>query len=256
MIIEDLYIRRQGWYHRLDPRTKMGLTLLFVAASAILDAPAPMLMLLILLHVCALTSAIPWRRIGDAWRALLPITLFITFLSSITWRAAGPTLVQLGPLTITGQSLRTSLTMALRVDALAFSFLALLWCTEQGELVAGLTRLGLPHSASLTLVIAMQFVPTFGRIYGEIMEAQQSRGLIMPRGNPIAIGRAHLPVMVPLFISALRMVDHLSMALAARGYGAGGRRTIRRQLKLSRADWAALAGGVVLVALAVLLRTP
>ncbi|MBC7241504.1 MAG: hypothetical protein H5T60_03540, partial [Anaerolineae bacterium] len=88
-------------------------------------------------------------------------------------------------------------------------------------------------------------------IFGEIMEAQESRGLVIPR-NPLRAARAYLPVLIPLIITALRTVDHLAMALAARGYGVASRRTSRRQLRMRRADALALAGGAV-VLLAVLL---
>jgi len=233
----DLYVRRDAWFHRLDPRTKLAFVLFWVMVLFIVNAPWPMLAALACVHALALTTRVPADRLGRAWRALWPITLLIIVLSSITWGAAGPALIRVGQFSVSTSSLWQAITMAARVDALAFGFLLLLWTTEQGELIAGLTRLGLSYGASLTLVIAMQFVPLLSRIFGEIVEAQQSRGLVIPRWNPIAAGRAYLPVLVPLLITALRMADNLSMALVARGYGAGIKRSSRRQLHLAGRDW-------------------
>lgn len=248
----DLYIRRDAWYHRLDPRTKFGLTLLFVLAAALIGHPLGMFALLALLHILPLSSKIPPARLLSAWRPLWPITLIILVLGSFTW-GAGEAAVwwRWGQVSVGPASVLQAVTMALRVDTLAFAFSLLLWTTEQGELVAGLTRLGLPHAASLTLAMSMQFVPTFGRIFSEIMEAQESRGLVIPR-NPLRAARAYLPVLIPLIITALRTVDHLAMALAARGYGSAGRRTSRRQLRMRGVDVLALAGGAA-VLMAVLL---
>ncbi|MGQ9667762.1 MAG: energy-coupling factor transporter transmembrane component T family protein [Anaerolineae bacterium] len=248
----DLYIRRDAWYHRLDPRTKFGLTLLFVILAALIVHPLGMFALLVLLHILPLSSQVPPARLLSAWRPLWPITLIILVLGSFTW-GAGETAVwwRWGQVSVGPAGVLQAVTMALRVDALAFAFSLLLWTTEQGELVAGLTRLGLPHAASLTLAMSMQFVPTFGRIFREILEAQESRGLVIPR-NPLRAARAYLPVLIPLIITALRTVDHLAMALAARGYGFAGRRTSRRQLHLRPLDGIALAGGIIFLVVVLL----
>ncbi|MGC8826861.1 MAG: energy-coupling factor transporter transmembrane component T family protein [Anaerolineae bacterium] len=250
----DLYVRADAWYHRLDPRTKFGLTLLFAAAAALIRSPLAMFALLALLHILPLSSRVPLARLLAAWRPLWPITLIILVLGSFTWGAASmQAWWRWGQVSVGPASVLQAVTMALRVDALAFAFSLLLWTTEQGELVAGLTRLGLPHSASLTLAMSMQFVPTFGRIFSEIMEAQESRGLVIPR-SPLRAARAYLPVLIPLIITALRTVDHLAMALAARGYGAARRRTGRRQLRMRGADALALAGGAVILLIVLLAR--
>lgn len=248
----DLYVRRDAWYHRLDPRTKFGLTLLFVVMAALIGHPLGMLALLALLHILPLSSRVPPERLLSAWRPLWPITFIILVLGSFTW-GAGEAAVwwRWGQVSVGPASVLQAAVMALRVDALAFAFSLLLWTTEQGELVAGLTRLGLPHAASLTLAMSMQFVPTFGRIFREILEAQESRGLVIPR-NPLRAARAYLPVLIPLIITALRTVDHLAMALAARGYGAARRRTSRRQLRIRPLDVAALAIGTVLLVVVLL----
>ena len=251
----DLYVRRESWFHRLDPRTKFAVTLAFIIMVLVINKPLAMFGALGILHFLPLSCQIPFRRLAQAWRALLPITILIILLSSLTISDAGPdALLQMGPLSVTTATILQAVTMALRVDSLAFAFLLMLWTTEQGELVAGLTKLRLSHGASLTLAIAMQFVPTFGRIFEEIVEAQQSRGLIIPRFNPVGAARAYLPVLVPLLITALRTADNLSMALSARGYDAGGKRSSRRQLHMAGLDWLVLLALLTLITLAIVSR--
>ena len=98
----------------------------------------------------------------------------------------------------------------------------LLWTTEPGALAAGLTRMGVPFAVGFAFVMALQYVFTFRRMFHQILEAQQSRGLILARANPIRAARTYVPVIVPLLISALRSVDSLTLALLSRGFGAGG----------------------------------
>ena len=250
----DLYVLRAGWIHRLDPRTKLLAVALATIALIAYSAPTPTLITLLILQALAITTRVPLRHILSAWQSLWPITLLIAVLSSFVWFSGAPALIHLGPLAITTRSLMLAIAMALRVDALAFAVLLLLWTTEQGAIVAGLTRLGLPFGASLTMAITMQFVPTLGRIAGEILEAQQARGMRVPRGNPIATGKAYFPVLVPLIISALRMADNLSMALTARGYGASMQCTSRRQLRMAPLDWLALATSAVFAAISLCIR--
>jgi energy-coupling factor transport system permease protein len=250
----DLYVRRPGWLQRADPRAKFALVVFLTVAFLASDQVAPLLAGLLLTHALALSTGVPARSLAALWRTLWSLTLLILLLSSITWDGAGPALVQLGRFSITPASILAAASLALRVDALAFGFMLLLWTTEQGEMVAGLTRLGLPFGASLAIAIAMQFVPSLARVAGEIMEAQQARGLRVPRRNPIAIGRAYLPVLVPLLITALRMADHLALALEARGYRPGVPRTSRRQLRMAGPDWVIAGAATALAAAAVLSR--
>jgi len=247
----DMYMRRPGWLQRSDPRAKFALVVFLMLAFLASNRILPLLAGLLLTHALALSTRVPARHLAGLWRTLWSLTLLIFLLSSIAWDGAGQPLVQVGRLVITPASMLGAAALALRVDALAFGFMLLLWTTEQGEMVAGLARLGLPFGASLTIAIAMQFVPSLERVAGEIMEAQQARGLRVPRRNPIAIGRAYLPVLIPLLITALRMADHLALALEARGYRPGAPRTSRRQLRMAGRDWALAAGSFAVAAAAV-----
>jgi len=250
----DLYIRRTAWLHSADPRAKLILVLLMAIALIISRDVLPLALALLITQILALSSKLPGRLLLGVWRALWPLAVLILTLSSITYNPTQPALVQLGRFAITLPSLLNAACLALRVSAMAFLILLLLWTTEQGELIAGLTRLKIPHSISLTFAIAIQLVPTLGRIAGEILEAQQARGLQVSRRNPLSAGRAYLPVLVPLLITALRMVDNLEMALSARAYSPGAPRSCRRILHMSSTDWAVVAGSVGAMLAAGLIR--
>ncbi|MEJ2027167.1 MAG: energy-coupling factor transporter transmembrane component T, partial [Limibacillus sp.] len=105
----------------------------------------------------------------------------------------------------------------------AIHAVALRNAANRQTLAAGLVRLGVPFAVGFSFVMTLQYVFTFRRLFHQILEAQQSRGLVTPRANPIRAVRTYVPVIVPLLIAALRSVDSLTLALMSRGFGSGTR---------------------------------
>ncbi len=234
-----LYVPGEGTLYRLDPRSKLVFVLGLAAYLTLESSSVSLLVALAALHLVCAFSTSTWQRVWPLWRTLAPLALTVLMLGGLRWRAADP-LWHLGPLTVTGASLWRAVGMSARIVGLSLGLSLLLWTTTPGDLVAGMVRLGVPFEVGFPAVMALQYVMTFRRIFYQILEAQQSRGLALPRGNPIKVARAYVPVIVPLIIVALRSVDSLTLALQSRGFGAGGRRTCRRVLRIKRRDWAFL----------------
>ena len=236
-----LYTPGKGFLYRLDPRTKfLFVTSLFVYL-ALTSATRRLLIALLLLHILCVLSKSTLRRIGPLWKSLAPLLITIVVLGSVRWRAEQP-LFHIGPVTITTLSLWTALGLGARIAALTVAVSLLLWTTDPGDAVAGLTRLGLPFELGFPVIMVLQYVATFRQVFNQILEAQQSRGLVVPRGNPLRTARAYIPVLIPLLIHALRSVDELNVALQSRGFGMGQKRTSRRTLCMKGRDWLFLIG--------------
>ena len=233
--------RRAGdLLYRLDPRTKILAAGALVLCLALAHRSASMLIALAGLHGVGLLSRGTRSRLGPLWRVLWPLPATVVILGSLRWQAA-PALVALGPIAVTWPALWYALGVAARIVGMSVGLSLLLWTTESGELAAGLARMGVPYAVGLAFVMTLQYVFTFRRMFHQILEAQQSRGLILARANPIRAVRTYVPVIVPLLISGLRSVDSLTLALLSRGFGMGGRRTSRRLLRMSVRDWGFLA---------------
>jgi len=183
------------------------------------------------------------------WKTLSPLMITIVLLGSLRWRAEAA-LLGIGPITVTLQSLWGTIGLGARIAGLSFGFSLFLWTTEPGAAITGLTRLGLPFELGFPIIMALQYVVAFRRTFYQILEAQQSRGLTLPRGNPIRMARAYIPVLVPLIIIALRSADSLALALQSRGFGGNRKRTCRRVLRIQKCDWIFLiAAGCALLGL-------
>lgn len=232
----DLYVDRPSWLHRLDPRTKLA----FVVFSSILLLSFTNLVVsaafLLGVHGILWFGKVPASRLRWAWQRMWPITLLILVLWPIFYPQGDEVLLQVWRIKITTQGLVQGINTALRVDALAFAFLVLLFSTDQARLVRGLVKLGLPYEWGLILAIAMRYLPTLYGIYTTVSEAQQARGWVIGEGSFVQRIKSYLPILVAVIVTALRLADNLSLALAARGFQPGARRTYLRDLELSPAD--------------------
>lgn len=232
----DLYVDRPSWLHRLDPRTKLA----FVVFSSILLLSSSHLFVsaafLLGIHGILWSGKIPANRLRWAWQRMWPITFLILLLWPIFYPQGDEVLLQVWRVRITTQGILQGLNTALRVDALAFAFLVLLFSSDQARLVRGLVKLRLPYEWGLTLAIALRYLPTLYGIYTTVSEAQQARGWIIDKGSFVQRIKSYLPILVAVIVAALRLADNLAMALAARGFQSGVKRTHLRELELGLAD--------------------
>lgn len=250
----DLYLPRQSWLHSLDPRTKLSFVVLVTVLLLSLQHVVFLLACLIVWHGILLSARVPPACLRWVWERMLPLTLLIFLLWPVFDPHGHRVLLHVWRIRITAESVLRGLATALRVDALAFAFFILLFSTDQAGLVRGLVKLGLPYTWGLTLAIALRYIPTFHGIYVSVMEAQQARGWVVGQGGFVTRLRSYLPVLVAVIIIALRMTDHLAMALAARGLGAGPRRTAYRDVHFGRKDGVCLAGLAAVVGILLAVR--
>jgi len=134
--------------------------------------------------------------------------------------------------------------MSLRLTLLVFTTQLLTLTTSPIALTDGLERLlkplskiGFPaHELAMMMSIALRFIPTLMEETDKIMKAQMARGADFESGNLINRAKAMLPLLVPLFVSAFRRADELAMAMEARCYRGGDKRTRMKILKFTRLD--------------------
>jgi energy-coupling factor transport system permease protein len=102
-------------------------------------------------------------------------------------------------------------------------------------------KIGMPaHELAMMMTIALRFIPTLLEETDKIMKAQMARGADFETGNLINRAKAMVPLLVPLFISAFRRADELALAMEARCYRGGEKRTRMKQLRLKFGDYNAI----------------
>jgi energy-coupling factor transport system permease protein len=234
-----LYLNKNTFVHRLNPITKILCLLLLFAAAMFFIHPLYLLMLAGLLLVIGISSRM-LENLKKLWILMAMIGIFSFILWSIFYR--GPTVVfKYRFLSVSQESLLYGLGMAVRLNIMLFSGLIFLSTTRIEDFTAGLNKIGVPFSASFALSLAFRLVPMFLGTASTIIEAQKSRGLDLDSGNILQRIKKHIPLLIPVFVSALRTVDNLSVALESKGFGAGSKRTYYLQYDFRTADYLALS---------------
>lgn len=248
---EFLFIERESFFRRLHPSGKIiSLVLVFVAAL-LLDDPCYMLGLWLIVLPAGYFSA-GFRLLARLWFLFSAICLASFMLWAVFTRAGNP-LFALGPLRLTEQGVLFAAGSALRLGLMLFCGLIFIASTPIENLFYGLTGLGVPFPVSFALSLSFRLVPIFSQSASTILQAQRARGLITS-ANPVRKFQSYFPLFVPVFLSALRKVDQLSVALEARGFGSGIKRTSWIQFRFSRRDWLLLVFCLLLDAGCIWLR--
>jgi energy-coupling factor transport system permease protein len=233
------YIPTHSVIHRLDPRTKILSTLFLMVAVSVIDSLLAMALLLLLLIGITWLAKLPFGYILRGFLRSLPVLAFFLLLALLYlgWQEpAGKVYWEWWYLRVTRLALQLMGLSLLRL--LCFLFLVSLpsLTTSVTELTHGIRillspfrRFGVPaHDIALVFMIALRFVPTLAEEMERVMKAQSSRGGEI--GNldwrrPVQIGRALLPLIVPLFVNAFRRAEELAVAMEARCFMPGADRT-------------------------------
>ena len=231
--------------HRLDPRTKLFGTMVFLISLFVADSIWAYLLATAVLAACIRVSRVPFSFMVKGLKAV--VILLLISVSFNLFLTDGEVLVRLGFLKITREGLYTAAFMAVRLIYLVLGSSLMTLTTTPNELTDGLEkglgflkRFGLPiHEVSMMMSIALRFIPILIEETDKIMKAQMARGADFESGNLIEKAKAMVPLLVPLFISAFRRATDLAMAMEARCYHGGEGRTKMKPLKYQFRDKAA-----------------
>ena len=246
--------------HRMDPRTKLILTVVYIVALFIADNWISYLVMMAFLASCIRISSIPPKSIVRGMKPLVFILMFTAILN-LFYTDGGIVLVRLGSLAITTEGLKRAFFMIWRIMMLISGTFLLTYTTSPISLTDGLESLLNPlkkihvpvHELAMMMSIALRFIPTLIEETDKIMNAQKARGADFENGSIIDRAKALVPVLVPLFISAFRRADELATAMECRCYQGGEGRTKMKLLRYSRVDIQAFGICACLVAAVVTL---
>lgn len=228
--------------HRLDPRIKIIIIMMFIVSLFFITSFSPYLLILAFILFTIKLSGVPFKYILKGIKPLILI-ITITFVINI-FMTKGEVLFPLGPLNITKEGLYRATFMALRLIFLITGTSLLTLTTSPISLTDGIEKLlsplkkvGIPaHELAMMMTIALRFIPTLLEETDKIMKAQMARGADFESGNIIRRAKNLVPLLVPLFINAFRRADELAIAMEARCYRGGENRTRLNELTLNKQD--------------------
>ena len=243
------YIPGNSFTHKLDPRTKILISLLFIVSLFIIDKFVGYILVVAFIAAVIINSKVPPRFILKGLKPIIFLVAFTSILNVFMIKGSPDTLLfHFGFLNIYVEGIRTALFMALRLIFLVVGTSLLTLTTSPIELTDGIEILLRPigkeiaHELAMMMTIALRFIPTLMDETDKIMKAQKARGADFESGGIIQKAKSLVPLLVPLFISSFRRADELAMAMEARCYRGGSGRTRMKQLKFSKDD--AVAWGI------------
>lgn len=246
--------------HRLDPRVKILVTLVYILVLFFVVDVAGYLWMTAFLTAAILVARIP---LGYILRGLKPILVLLLFTAGFNlFLTPGEILWQWGPLGVSEEGIAMAARMGARLILLVVASSMLTLTTAPIELTDGMESLlrpyqrwGVPaHELAMMMTIALRFIPTLIDEADKIMKAQMARGADFQSGNLVARARGMIPLLVPLFVSAFRRADELAVAMEARCYRGGEGRTRLRTHRVGQGDWMTVALAVGMVIGVVLIR--
>ena len=249
--------------HRLDPRMKVIMAIVYIVAAFLCKNLFSFVLLLATTLCLILISKIPVKIVLRSIRALIFIMAF-TAVINIFWfveKDAEP-LLQWKFITIYTGGLFNALFILVRITCMVIGTgIFLTYTTSPIALTDAIERLLRPlakikvpvHEFAMMMTIALRFIPTIVEETDKIMSAQKARGADFTTGSLASRAKALIPVIIPLFASAFRRAGELATAMECRCYHGGEGRTKLRILKYHVRDFLALfvialfVGGIITI---------
>ncbi|MDK2811033.1 MAG: energy-coupling factor transport system permease protein [Petroclostridium sp.] len=243
-----LYLNKDTYMHRLDPRTKIIVLIASFIIGILFSSPISLTVFSLAVIVYGATGKI-LGNLKRIWFILLTIGIFTIIMWAFFAQGTTPLL---GPVEL--ESLLYGIAMAIKIDIMIIAGMIFLSSTKIEEISLGLMKLGLPYQAAFAFSTAIRLVPTIIANCYTIIEAQKSRGLNADEGNIIQKIKKFVPLLIPVFLSIIRSTNTFGMALESKGFGAQKFRSSIIDSKFSKIDFFIISLSIICIVISVYLR--
>ena len=242
------YVPGHSLIHRLNPVTKIFLTIIICAAAFVTDW-LPVLAGLLAVDLLIGIIAGVANRTWNIFRGLLKIAVFLFLLQVLLTRKGTPVFW-----IITDQGLLTAAKVVLRLVVVCMPLALVLAVTRISDLTNALVQvLHVPYPYAFTLSTAIRFIPQFLEEMSGIMEAQTARGVAFDKAKGLKKFSMILPLCAPLLISSVRRTDQTAAAAEVRGFRLRTRASGYKRYPFTGADFGVAVFCLLLLAGAILL---
>ena len=253
------YYKENSVVHRLDPRIKIILTILFIAMIFMCKNFLSLALMIVFVIFSVLCSKVPPKMFLRSLKPIVPIVIFTAILNML-YISGENVLFEWRFIRITTEGITTAAFMAIRIICLIVASSILTYTTVPTMLTDAIEKLLSPlkifrisvHSLAMMMTLALRFIPTLIEEIEKISNAQKARGADLESGKFFERIKAVVPIIIPLFVSSFKKADDLAFAMSCRCYTGGNGRTRMKQMKMKASDFVSLAiftAGIVSVVL-------
>lgn len=237
------YYPARSIIHKLDPRIKLILTLVFIVSLFVVNNYIGYLLAAVFLLGYIVLSKVPVKFMLKGMKSIIFLIVFAGLLNLFLTR--GEVVWSWWKLSITREGIETAVVMIIRLVMLIIGSSIMTLTTTPNSLTDGIESLLKPlgfikvpvHEIAMMMSIALRFIPILMEETDKIMKAQMARGMDFETKNLFKKVKALVPLLIPLFVSAFRRANDLAMAMEARCYKGGKGRTKMKPLRFSERDF-------------------
>ncbi len=245
--------------HRLDPRVKMILLILYTMVVFGVKSFSILGILFALVLLLWKSAGLPLSRLKKYLAYLTGMIVFLIIIQSFflpgninlvkpIFPEGFPILPGRGFVSLKG--IVMGVLLGFRLFVLIMLMPTFIMTTTVNEMAVGMVRMGLPYKIAYLATTSINMIPSLQDEATTIMEAQKMRGFsVFEEGRFREKMKAFPALVVPLVIGAMRRAQAMGVAMDARAFGAGKSRTYRLTLKMTGSDWAVFFLMVLLAAL-------
>jgi energy-coupling factor transport system permease protein len=236
---------RPAFLTRVTPAARLVAGFVWLVAAVVtLDPIVPARLAIAAVVALALWSGLPLRRIPGRMAplafAILSLTAFSILLSGSNADRSLTAVLELGPVRVTGPAIAAGLAIGLRVVVIGLTTLLVVGPSDPTRLADSMVQQWhVPDRFAYGSLAALRVAPFMAGDWAMVGAARRLRGL-QPRGPVSRIHDAADRILVML-VSAIRRAERLALAMDARGFDSGTRRTHFRELRVTWRDWLTLA---------------
>lgn len=250
--------------HRMDPRTKILLAVLYIVGSFLCRGTFAFALLALSALTLILLGKIPIKTVIKGIKGLIFVLLFTVGIKIFfTVGAAEHQLISWWAIHVYWEGIWEGIYILVRiVTMIVVSGLFLSYTTTPIMLTDGIESLLSPlkklhlhvHEFAMMTSIALRFIPIIMEEAEKITAAQQSRGVDFTSGGLLKRVKAFIPVIIPLFVSSIHRGTELATAMECRCYHGGEGRTKFHVLKFRPTDYVAFGAGIAFIVSIVVLN--
>lgn len=248
---------RPDFLTRVTPVTRLVAGMTWLVASVLtLDPIVPVRLSIAAVVALILWSGLPLRRIparlAPLGFAILSLTAMSILLSGVNADRSLAALLELGPVRITGPAVSAGLAIGLRVVVIGLTTLLVFGPSDPTRMADSLVQqLRIPDRFAYGTLGAMRVAPFMAEEWTLIGAARRLRGIggggiggrIRDTGDRLLV----------MLVAAIRRAERLALAMDARGFDSGIRRSHFRELRIGWRDWLTLVIALAVAAAALVL---
>lgn len=233
----------ESFIHKLDPRLKLYFIFLFIISIFFIKSFLIFIPVSLLLFLIIKVAKLPFLMVLKGLKGIFYVVLATVILNLLL--TPGEIIFKFRIITITKEGLKLSLFMSIRIMLLVMGTSLLTFTTSPIVMTDALEYVMKPlekvkfpaHSVAMMMTIALRFIPTILEEMDKIIKAQTARGADFESGTLIQRAKSLIPILVPLFVNALKRADELAIAMESRCYRGGNGRTRMNVLKYEKKDY-------------------